>query len=60
MDGRYHPQIIRFALSLYGKSRAAYKKLEDDSGALILPSERVFGNYNNYFKPKAGFNLDNI
>ena len=38
MGRRYHPQIIRFALSLHGKSPAAYKELRD-SGALILPSE---------------------
>jgi hypothetical protein len=26
----------------------------------ILPSERVLRDYKNYFKPKAGLNLDNI
>ncbi len=59
MGRRYHPQIIRFALSLHGKSPAAYKELRD-SGALILPSERVLRDYKNYFKPKAGINMDNI
>ena len=59
MGRRYHPQIIRFALSLHGKSPAAYKDLRD-SGALILPSERVLRDYKNYFKPKAGINSDNI
>ena len=59
MGRRYHPQIIRFALSLHGKSPAAYKELRD-SGALILPSERVLRDYKNYFKPKAGINVDNI
>ena len=43
---RYHPQIIRFALSLHGKSPAAYRGLQD-SGALILPSERVLRDYKN-------------
>ena len=38
MGRRYQPQIIRFALSLHGKSPAAYKELRD-SGGLILPSE---------------------
>ncbi len=33
---RYHLQIIRFALSLHGKSPSAR-----ESGALVLPSERV-------------------
>ena len=56
---RYHPQIIRFALSLHGKSPAAYRELRD-SGALILPSERVLRDYKNYFKPKAGLNIENI
>ena len=55
---RYHPQIIRFALSLHGKSTAAYRELQD-SGALILPSERVLRDYKNYFKPKAGINPEN-
>ena len=59
MGRRYHPQIIRFALSLHGKSAAAYRELQE-SGALILPSERVLRDYKNYFKPKAGINLENI
>ena len=59
MGRRYHPQIIRFALSLHGKSPAAYRELQD-SGALILPSERVLRDYKNYFKPKAGLNEENI
>ena len=42
MGRPYHPQIIRFALSLHGKSPSAYRELRD-SGALILPSERVLG-----------------
>ena len=54
MGRRYHPQIIRFALSLHAKSPSAY------SGALILPSERVFRDYKNYFKPKAGINKENV
>ena len=59
MGRRYHPQIIRFALSLHGKSASAYRELRD-SGALILPSERVLRDYKNYFKPKAGINQENI
>ena len=59
MGRRYHPQIIRFDLPLHGKSPAAYKELQD-SGALILPSERVLRDYKNNFTPKAGLNLDNI
>ncbi len=45
---RYHPQIIRFALSVHGKSPSAYRELRD-SGALILLSERVLWDYKNYF-----------
>ena len=37
---RYHPQIIRFALSVHGKSPSAYRELRNSS-ALVLPSERV-------------------
>lgn len=50
---RYHPQIIRFPLSLHGKSRSAYRDL-------ILPSERVLRDYKNYFKPKAGISKENV
>ena len=53
MGRRYHPQVIRFALSIHGKSPSAYRELRD-SGALVLPSERVLRDYKNYFKPKAG------
>ena len=44
---RYHPQVIRFALSLHGKSPSAYRELRD-SGALILPSERIVRDYKNW------------
>ena len=59
MGRKYHPQIIRFALSIHGKSPSAYRELQD-SGALILPSERVLRDYKNYFKPKAGINKENV
>ena len=59
MGRRYHPQVIRFALSTHSKSPSAYRELQD-SGALILPSERVLRNYKNYFKPKAGINKENV
>ena len=45
-------------MCLHGKSPAAYKELRG-SGALILPSERVLRDYKDYFKPKAGINMDN-
>ena len=59
MGRRYHPQVIRFALSIHCKSPSAYRELRE-SGALILPSERVLRDYKNYFKPGAGINKENI
>lgn len=56
---RYHPHIIRFCLSLHAKSPAAYKELKD-SGVLVLPSQRTLRDYRNFFKPKPGFNSENI
>ena len=56
---RYHLQIIRFAPSVHRKSPTAYRELRD-SGALILPSERVLRDYQNYLTPKAGINNENV
>ena len=39
---RYHPQFVRFCLSLYTKSSAAYKELQD---VLVLPTEKTLINY---------------
>ncbi len=59
MGRRYHPQVIRLALSIHCKSPSAYRELRE-SGALILPSERVLRDYKNYFKPGAGISKENI
>jgi hypothetical protein len=48
MGRRYHPQMIRFALSIQCKSPSAYRELRG-SGALILPSERVLRDYKKLF-----------
>ena len=56
---RYHPYLIRFCFSLHSKSPSAYRELAT-SGVLTLPSERVLQDYRNYFKPKPGFNEENI
>ena len=56
---KFHPQVIRFALSIHAKSASAYRELRD-SGALILPSERVLRDYKNYFKPGAGIIKENV
>ena len=59
MGRRYPPQMIRLALSIRCKSPAAYRELRQ-SGALILPSERVLRDYKNYFKPGTGIKKENI
>ena len=52
---RYHPMIIRFALSLAMKSGSAYDELRK-SGILILPSRRTLSDYKNAITPLTGFN----
>ena len=59
MGCRYHPEVIRFALSIHCKSPSAYRELRE-SRALILPSEPGLRDYKNYFKPKAGISKENI
>ena len=54
---RYHPQFVRFCLSLYTKSSAAYKELQD---VLVLPTEKTLINYKNVFKPKPGIHNGKI
>jgi hypothetical protein len=56
---RCHPHIIRFCLSVYAKSPAAYRELRD-SGIFVLPSERILRDYRNFFRPRAGFHSENI
>ena len=52
---RYHPMIIRFALSLAIKSPAAYEELRK-SGIMILPCRRTLRDYKNAITPSTGFN----
>uniref|UniRef100_A0A7M5VEW6 THAP-type domain-containing protein n=1 Tax=Clytia hemisphaerica TaxID=252671 RepID=A0A7M5VEW6_9CNID len=56
---RYHPDIIKFCLSISAKSSAAYDQLrlnsKDGSGILVLPSQRTLRNYRNHIKPQQGF-----
>ena len=54
-----HPHLIRFCLSVHAKSPAAYRELAS-SGVLVLPNKRVLRDYRNFFKPKPGFNKENI
>ena len=52
---RYHPMIIRFALSLMTKSPGAYEELQK-TGILALPCSRTLRDYRNVIKPKTGIN----
>lgn len=56
---KYHPDLIRFSLSIYSKSPSAYEELRS-SGILTLPSQRTLRDYRNAIKPMAGFNPDVI
>ena len=56
---RYHPQVIRFALSIHAKSPSACQEIQE-SGALILASEWVLRHYKNYFQAKACIKKDNV
>ena len=57
---RYHPQIIRYCLSLAVKSPAFYDDIRynenNQTGFLILPSRRRLRDYKNYIQPQQGFN----
>ena len=58
---KYHLLIIRYWLSLAGKSSPAYDKVLYDevkcTGFLILPIRHRLRDYKNYIKPERGFNL---
>ncbi|XP_076820282.1 uncharacterized protein LOC143465717 isoform X3 [Clavelina lepadiformis] len=41
---RYHPELIKFCLSLAAKSKSAYEELRQ-SGILRLPSSRTLNDY---------------
>ena len=56
---RFHPMIIRFALSLAMKPSTADDELRR-SGTLILPSSRTLRDYKNAITPSAGFNPEVI
>ena len=52
---RYHPMLIRFALSIATKSPAVYEEMRN-SGVLNLPSMRILRDYHNFIQPKSSFN----
>ena len=51
---RYHPMIVRYALSLAAKSTSASEEIRN-SGVLVLPSMRTLRDYKNVIPPKPGF-----
>ena len=54
---RYHPQFIRFCLSLQAKSSSAYDELSE---VLVLPSQRCLRNYKHTFKARPGIVKENV
>ncbi len=51
---RWHPMIIKLALTIHSQGPKAYKTLRD-TGILTLPGESTLRDYTNYFAPKQGF-----
>ncbi len=51
---RWHPSMIKLALTLHSQSPAAYRTLLD-TGLLALPGETTLHDYTNYIAPKQGF-----
>ncbi|KAK3921468.1 Transposable element P transposase [Frankliniella fusca] len=53
---KWHPAIIRLAISLFETSRSAYERLRD-SGFVQLPSSRTLFDYTHFTDIKGGFDL---
>ena len=56
---RWHPLVIRFALSLYYSSRVAYRTATS-SGFLSLPSERTLRDYTHWCSAHSGVQFEYI
>lgn len=54
---RWHPLIIRWCLNLKLLSSSAYHAVRT-AGFISLPSERTLRDYSNYFKCKAGLEVN--
>ncbi|XP_076799962.1 uncharacterized protein LOC143445041 isoform X2 [Clavelina lepadiformis] len=54
----YHPELIKFCLSLAAKSKSAYEELRQ-SGILRLPSSRTLNDYRNVYCTAPGIQ-DNV
>lgn len=58
---RWHPLIIRWCLSIYYTSSAAYKQMSNKQlNFLTLPSIDTLRNYTHFTKAQTGFNPDII
>ena len=58
---RWHPLIIRWCLSIYMTSPAAYRHISSKrNNFLMLPHVNTLKKYINYTKPSSGFNPDII
>ena len=56
---RWHPLVVRFALSLYYSSRVAYRTATS-SGFLVLPSERTLRDYTHWCSVNNGVQFEYI
>lgn len=56
---RWHPLVIRFALSLFYSSRVAYRTATS-SGFLALPSERTLRDYTHWCSAHSGVQYEYI
>ena len=56
---RWHPLVIKWCLSQFNKSHAAYEELRK-SGVIKLPSGRLLSDYRNYNKPQSGWQMSNL
>ena len=54
---RWHPLLIRWAMSLKLQSSAAYRALRN-SGFILMPSERTLQDYIHFHDSRAGFHSD--
>eukprot|EP00111_Clytia_hemisphaerica_P004585 TCONS_00013167-protein len=58
---RWHPLIVRWCLSIYHKSPAAYKQIANSKNNFLkLPHVNTIKRYTNFTKPTSGFNPDII
>ena len=58
---RWHPLIVRWCLSIYHSSPAAYRQLSNKTlGFLNLPHSNTLNKYSSFTSPSVGFNPDII